>query len=703
MHNWRVVPLAVAALLLAASLSAATFTVTNTNDAGAGSLRQAIVDANASAGASTIAFNISGAGVKTITIASVLPDVVVPITIDGATQPGFAGTPLVEIKVPASVTNFSYGKRQLLTLTAGSAIVRGLILSSDAYQALLISGNGNTVGEIGKGNTIRGGCRCGNPLTQGCPGPLVQFTGDGNTFVANTVAFTSSLGSDNAALAVVGNGNHVGVIGGGNTVTGFSGPTSVSAEWSAVVVSGNGNVIEANDVTAGRSECLRDVVGSVALEVVGDNNVVGGTNPGEGNRLRDNINNNNDTNLLISGTNTRVQGNNLADATPRYALRISGSGNLIGGTTAAAQNVIGGSTTPNGGGAEIVLTSAASNNVIRGNAIGTQADGVTANGSGLILLQGSNNSIGGTAAGAGNYIPGVVKVDAGVGDAIRHNRLCGSIQLVNGGNHSQAAPVLTAATPTLVTGTLHSTANHVFAVEIDSSCSLIGETSVTTNGSGDAAFAVSTSTTPPGASVVATATSDTNDTSQLSNSITVASTPPPPPLPSISSFTPQTGPRGTMVTINGSNLSAASSVTFNGAAASFANNGDAIVAQVPANATTGRIVVTTPGGAAMTNGNFVVLFDTITITAVIPAIGPTTGGTVVTISGSGFQPGVAVYFGEIPASSFFVSTDRLTAIVPPHPAGTVDVMLVNPDGGGVASAAKSFAYVVIGRHRAVRR
>ena len=42
--------------------AAATFTVTNTNDTGPGSLRQAITDANAAAGADTIAFNVSGAG-----------------------------------------------------------------------------------------------------------------------------------------------------------------------------------------------------------------------------------------------------------------------------------------------------------------------------------------------------------------------------------------------------------------------------------------------------------------------------------------------------------------------------------------------------------------------------------------------------------------------------------------------------------------
>src|ERR1044072_3231144 len=60
------------------------FHVTNTNDSGSGSLRQAITDADNSAGADTIDFTISGAGQKTITITSaLLPDITDVVTIDG--------------------------------------------------------------------------------------------------------------------------------------------------------------------------------------------------------------------------------------------------------------------------------------------------------------------------------------------------------------------------------------------------------------------------------------------------------------------------------------------------------------------------------------------------------------------------------------------------------------------------------------------
>jgi hypothetical protein len=79
-----------AAMLLAAPkpAHATTFTVTNTNDSGAGSLRQAIDATNANAGADAIKFNIPGNEVKTISPASALPDITDTVAIDGYTQPG---------------------------------------------------------------------------------------------------------------------------------------------------------------------------------------------------------------------------------------------------------------------------------------------------------------------------------------------------------------------------------------------------------------------------------------------------------------------------------------------------------------------------------------------------------------------------------------------------------------------------------------
>ena len=49
------------------------------------------------AGADTIVFNIPGAGVKVINLVTPLPEITEPVVIDGATQPGYAGSPLIEL------------------------------------------------------------------------------------------------------------------------------------------------------------------------------------------------------------------------------------------------------------------------------------------------------------------------------------------------------------------------------------------------------------------------------------------------------------------------------------------------------------------------------------------------------------------------------------------------------------------------------
>ena len=98
--------------------------VTNTSASGPGSLQQAILDANAASGLDTITFQIPGAGVHTITPANALPSITDPVVIDGTTQPGFAGTPLIEVN-GASAGATSDGLR----LTAGNSTIRGLAIN----------------------------------------------------------------------------------------------------------------------------------------------------------------------------------------------------------------------------------------------------------------------------------------------------------------------------------------------------------------------------------------------------------------------------------------------------------------------------------------------------------------------------------------------------------------------------------------------
>src|SRR4051794_36290755 len=61
-----------------------TFTVLNTNDDGSGSLRQAILNANANSGADVIQFNVVGSGVHTIAPTSPLPAITDAVTVQAA-------------------------------------------------------------------------------------------------------------------------------------------------------------------------------------------------------------------------------------------------------------------------------------------------------------------------------------------------------------------------------------------------------------------------------------------------------------------------------------------------------------------------------------------------------------------------------------------------------------------------------------------
>ena len=81
----------------ATGASGATFTVLNTNDSGSGSLRQAILDANAQPGADSIVFAIPGEPPHRVAPASVLPFLFDTVSIDATTQPGYVDRPVVEL------------------------------------------------------------------------------------------------------------------------------------------------------------------------------------------------------------------------------------------------------------------------------------------------------------------------------------------------------------------------------------------------------------------------------------------------------------------------------------------------------------------------------------------------------------------------------------------------------------------------------
>jgi hypothetical protein len=164
--------------------------------------------------------------------------------------------------------------------------------------------------------------------------------------------------------------------------------------------------------------------------------------------------------------------------------------------------------------------------------------------------------------------------------------------------------------------------------------------------------------------------------------------PGPPPAPTISSFSPSSGPVGTSVTISGSGLSGATSVSFAGTPASAfkVSSATQITATVPSGAGTGPIAVTTPGGTATSTSNFTVAPPPPpTISSFSPASG--TVGTSVTVTGMGFTWATGVTLNGTAVSFSVASDTQLSFTVP---AGAASGPIAVTTLGGTARSTSNF-------------
>lgn len=103
--------------------------------------------------------------------------------------------------------------------------------------------------------------------------------------------------------------------------------------------------------------------------------------------------------------------------------------------------------------------------------------------------------------------------------------------------------------------------------------------------------------------------------------------------------------------------------------------------------------VTSPVGSVTIQVTCTPVIAAPSLTNIAPNMGPTAGGTVVTITGTDLTGATAVAFGGTPATSFTVdSSTQITATTPPHTAGAVDVVVTTPDGSGTLSG--GYTYVI---------
>lgn len=349
--------------------------VTTTEDRGPGSLRQAILNANANPGPDTIRFALPGEGPHTIRPASALPTITDPLVLDGTTQPGYQDAPRIELDGTKAG-----GRAHGLTITAGESTVRGLAINGFAGSGLLIQGAG---GNLVEGNSI--GVSVGGESARG------------NGFSGISVSQSSN-------NTIGGSGSTA-----GNLVSGNFG--------SGIVLSGTStkhNVVRGNHI--GTDIDGDDPLGNQLDGIILDNapeNRIGGVEPGQGNL----ISGNGLTGLRILGpgaSGNLIEGNQIG--TDRTGTRAIGNtfdgvfmsgapGNTIGGTIAEAGNLISG----NGGVGVQIHSRGSSGNQVQGNLVGTDTTGMLPIGNahgGVFLNNARGNTIGGTTKGARNIISG---------------------------------------------------------------------------------------------------------------------------------------------------------------------------------------------------------------------------------------------------------------------------------------------------------
>jgi len=532
---------------------ASTFTVTNTADSGAGSLRQAILDSDANpppAGMTNlIQFNIAGSGVQTVALASSLPDITQPVTIDGYTEPGANANTLaigdnavIRIRIDGGADQFERPVMRLcdsntcgLASASDGSTIRGLCIvqpSSGATTMLVIGSNndvvaGNFFGVDTDGVTL-GGFQQPIEVLLGTTGATIGGTSPATrNVIASNIGFALILADGNNMLV---EGNYLGVNASGIALLG-SLATGIGIEQGTGntiggAAAGAGNVINATGIGIS--------VGGVCANCLFDTSIQG--------------------NLIGTDATGTIPFNTLVEA-----IQVAQSASTtIGGSTAGAGNVI----TAQGIG--IKIGESPTDIVIQGNKIGTDISGTKPLGNGGAGIDvgadsaasTTSGTIGGTNAGEGNIIAfngtnGVVIGSGNTGWSILGNSIFSNgglgIDLGNdgvtlndagdadaGANNLQNYPTISSVaiasdnSTATISGALDSTPNTDFQLQFFSNQAadangfgqgktLLGSIEVTT----DATGAVTYGTTFPlpsadEKSFTATATDDGGNTSEFS-------------------------------------------------------------------------------------------------------------------------------------------------------------------------------------------
>lgn len=515
------------------------FTVTSTADSGPGSLRQAIVNANNASGADAIHFNITGTGPHRIQLSSALPIVSGQTTIDGFTQPGATANTLATgndaiLKIELR-GNGAAGNVIGLQINGPNSVVRGLVLNGFTF-GITFNGSSAVMEGCFVGSDTAGGAAVPNGegvrVNAGADGAIIGGT---SPAARNLISGNAGRGLHvfGAALNVTIQGNYIG--------TNAAGIAPLPNSDGVTVAASAGN--PDNTVIAGNL-----ISGNVGFGIA----LLANGTAIRGNRIGTNA----------AGTGAIPNANGIGTTTGGSVPYL---GTVIGGGGAGAGNVISGNS-QNG----ISLATATSGFVMRGNFIGTTADGSSPlgnvqNGILLALNNHTSTTIGGTAAGEGNIIAfngrDGIAISNGTGARITANAIHSNgstaadlgIDLGPDGittndsgdadagpNNLQNFPVITATSfangQVQITGTLNSASNTAYRLEFFATGqtgavdplqgrSFIGSATATTNASGSVSFDVLLPAAADAGQITATATDPSGNTSEFGLPLPVITSP----------------------------------------------------------------------------------------------------------------------------------------------------------------------------------
>jgi parallel beta-helix repeat protein len=435
--------------------------VTNTNDSGRGSLRQAILTANATPGLNTITFNIPGTGVHTISPMSPLPLITDPVVIDGYTQPGSSPNTLANgdnavLNVVLNGANAGTGVNGLVIDTGGSR-VRGLVIQGFVASPVIgdpAHSGGNGIFLAAGGNTVTGnfiGTNAGGTtaVANGQTG-VISFDAAGNTIGGTTPDTRNVISGNRSGVQIEGSGARGNLIEGNFIGTNAAGATGLGNTFDGVDVGGGASNNKIGGTAAGAGNTIAGNGGEgIDLEDAGTaGNLVQGNFVGTNAAGATGLGNHLDGVMLLNASNTLIGPSNILSGNgvneEGAGINIQGTGaqgnmvigNLIGtnptGTAGlgnsligvfvgdgASNNVIGvigqrnvisGNGTPNNLGVGVYLFgSGTRGNAVVGNLIGTNAagnGGITGSVIGVLVNGAPGNTVGGASPAARNIVSG---------------------------------------------------------------------------------------------------------------------------------------------------------------------------------------------------------------------------------------------------------------------------------------------------------